>query len=151
MAIYHRYGQEGLGRRLLYWDKFATLLTEVEAILNTHPLTYICKDLNSSFVLLVHFITGGCNNALPFIQMLMMTLNTWILLRNFYNIGKDPETASAVLEIMDTSGSQRSIVTSEKATKIGEIVIVKDNNLPCRAWKITKIKFIFSEDKQIKI
>ena len=59
--------RKGMGRRLLYWDKLATLLFEVEAILNTHPLTYICENLDSSFVLTpAHFLTGGCNNAIPF-------------------------------------------------------------------------------------
>ena len=37
----------GMGRRLLYWDKLITLLSEVEAIINTRPLTYMCtKNLN---------------------------------------------------------------------------------------------------------
>ena len=59
--------RKGMGRRLLYWDKLATLLFEVEAILNTRPLTYICENLDSSFVLTpAHFLTGGCNNAILF-------------------------------------------------------------------------------------
>ena len=38
----------------------------------------------------------------------------------------------------------------KRQPKIGEIVLVKDDNLPRRAWKIAKIKsFIFSKDKQI--
>ena len=31
--------RKGKGRKLLYWDKLLTLLTEVEAIVNTRPLT----------------------------------------------------------------------------------------------------------------
>ena len=60
--------RKGMGhdQRLLYWDKLSTLLFEVEAILNTRPLTYSCEDLNSSFVLTpAHFLTGGCSNAIP--------------------------------------------------------------------------------------
>ena len=36
--------RKGMGRKLLYWDKLITLLAEVEAILNTHPL--ICVTLH---------------------------------------------------------------------------------------------------------
>ena len=38
--------RKGIGRRLLYWDKLTTLLTEVEAIINTCPLTYIYEEFN---------------------------------------------------------------------------------------------------------
>ena len=40
-----------MGRKLLYWDKLTTLLAEVEAILNTRPLTYVCEEFGSGFVL----------------------------------------------------------------------------------------------------
>ena len=36
--------RKGIGRRLLYWDKLLTMLAEVEAIINTRPLTYVYGD-----------------------------------------------------------------------------------------------------------
>ena len=33
--------RKGIGRKLLLWDK---LITEVEAIINTHPFTYVYGD-----------------------------------------------------------------------------------------------------------
>ena len=33
--------RKGIGRKLLSWDK---LITEVEVIINTHPLTYVYGD-----------------------------------------------------------------------------------------------------------
>ena len=33
-----------IGRKLLSWDKLITMITEVEAVINTRPLTYVYGD-----------------------------------------------------------------------------------------------------------
>ena len=33
-----------IGRKLLSWDKLITMITEVEAIIDTYPLTYVYDD-----------------------------------------------------------------------------------------------------------
>ena len=49
-----------MGRKVLYWDKLMTLTVEVEAIINTRPLTYVYEDFKSGFVLTpAHFLTGN--------------------------------------------------------------------------------------------
>ena len=43
------------------------MLSEMEAIVNTRLLTYICEDIESRFVLTPsHFLVGNYNNAIPF-------------------------------------------------------------------------------------
>ena len=39
-----RIGKKAIGRKLLSWDKLITMITEVEAIINTRPLTYVYSD-----------------------------------------------------------------------------------------------------------
>ena len=59
---------KGMGRKILYWDKLMTLLMEVEAIINTSPLTYVYKEFKSGFVLTpAHFLTGNHEIAIPFV------------------------------------------------------------------------------------
>ena len=36
--------RKGIGRKLFLWDKLITMITEVEAIINTHPFTYVYGD-----------------------------------------------------------------------------------------------------------
>ena len=43
--------RKGMGRKILYWDKLMTLLIKVEAIISTHPLTYVYEEFKSGFVL----------------------------------------------------------------------------------------------------
>ena len=40
-----------IGRKLLSWDKLITMITEVEAIINTRLLTYVYGDFLSGFTL----------------------------------------------------------------------------------------------------
>ena len=48
-----------IGRKLLSWDKLITMITEVEAIINTRPLTYVYGDFLSGFTLTpAHFLTA---------------------------------------------------------------------------------------------
>ena len=50
--------RKSIGRQLLDWDELATLLTEIEAIINTRPLTYVFEDFESGFSLTpAHFLS----------------------------------------------------------------------------------------------
>ena len=52
--------RKGMGRKVLHWDKLMTLIVEVEAIINTRPLTYVYEDIKSGFVLTsAHFLSGN--------------------------------------------------------------------------------------------
>ena len=58
--------RKGIGSKLLYWDKLLTLLAEVEAIINTRPLTFVCDDFELGFVLTpTHFLTAN-RDVIPF-------------------------------------------------------------------------------------
>ena len=57
---------KGIGRKLLYWNKLLILLAEVKAIINTRPLTYVCDEFESGFVLTpTHFLTAN-RDVIPF-------------------------------------------------------------------------------------
>ena len=56
-----------IGRKLLSWDKLLTMITEVEAIINTRPLTYVYGDFLSGFTLTpAHFLTTNLDTVIPF-------------------------------------------------------------------------------------
>ena len=58
--------RKGIGRKLLSWDKLITMITEVEAIINTRPLTYVYSDFLSGFTLApAHFLTANLDTVIP--------------------------------------------------------------------------------------
>ena len=160
--------RKGMGRKLLYWDKLTTLLAEVEAILNTRPLTYVCGEFGSGFVLTpANFLIGDCNNVIPFStddiedemeylpkvdsskELLLYWRKNQRQLQLFWKYW----TQDYLLNLRETLPLAHKGPRSQvkRQPKIGEIVIIKDDNLPRRAWKLGRIKsYIFSKDNQIR-
>ena len=56
--------RKGIGHKLLSWDKLITMITEVEAIIDTRPLTYAYGDFLSGFTSTpAHFLLHTCSPA----------------------------------------------------------------------------------------
>ena len=59
--------RKGNDCKLLYWDELLTMLAEVEAFINTRPLTYVYGDFLSEFILTpAHFLTGNLDTVILF-------------------------------------------------------------------------------------
>ena len=149
-----------MGRKLLYWDKLTTLLAEVEAILNTRPLTYVYEEFSSGFVLTpANFLIGDCNNIIPFssddiedeMEHLPKVHSAKELLLYWRRNQKQLQllwkywTQDYLLNLRETlplthKGPKAQV---KRQPKIGEIVIIKDSNLPRRAWKLGRINHIY--------
>lgn len=58
--------QKTIGNRCLTQRQLVTVLTEVEAIINTHPLVYIDDDINSNVILTpMNFLSLQSSRVIP--------------------------------------------------------------------------------------
>ena len=58
--------RKGICHKLLSWDKLITMITEVEAIINTRPLTYVYDFLSGFTLTPAHFLTANLDTVIPF-------------------------------------------------------------------------------------
>ena len=159
-----------MGRKILYWDKLhvLTMLTEVEAVINTRPLTYVNSDFPSVFTLTpAHFLAGGLDTIIPSMDICsgedteylpqrdsaQELIDSWKRSRAQLDKFLEMWRRDYLLTLRETLPLTHKKTKSQilRHPKIGEIVIVKDDNLPHRAWKLAQIKdYIFSRDGHIR-
>ena len=158
--------RKGIGRKLLLWDKLLTLLTEVEAIINTRPLTYVYGDFPSGFTLTpAHFLSGNLETVLPCetedtdidyqpkkdsaIELVDHWKKNQKQLEKFWKVWKNDYLLSLRETLPLRHRGSRSQLSREP--KIGEVVILKEEFTPRRTWKLARIKdFIISKDGNIR-
>ena len=91
VALVKRSLQKGIGCKRLTLDQLVTILTEVEAIINTRPLMYVYDEFDSGFTLTpAHFLTS-------YFEPLMITSMEERGAYKDYNPVKD--SATSLLEI----------------------------------------------------
>ncbi|XP_054259832.1 uncharacterized protein LOC128984526 [Macrosteles quadrilineatus] len=128
-----------LGSQILNFEEFSTLLTQIEAILNSRPLCSLSSDPNEFEPLTPgHFLIGQPLVALPqadFTSTPMNRLSRWQLiqqtLQHFWNRWN--------LEYLHQLQQRQKWFVQNPNLKIGELVLIKDSNLPPASWLTARI------------
>ena len=148
-----------LGNARLMQDELSTVLVEVEATLNSRPLTYQHEEFDSQVLTPSHLLVGrrisplsdyvdkdldyenddyNVNLSRRFIYLTRKLSHFWKRWRSEY--------LSGLREVHRLRPAERNIITE------GEIVIVRDENNPKRnAWKVAIVeKLIQGKDGEIR-
>jgi hypothetical protein len=151
-----------LGRTKLKFNEFRTIVTEIEAILNDHPLTYVSSDFNFPLALTPsHLMYGDRLTPLPYSpaveeelldptfgekpsHLLDMFSQRQRIIKAFWSrLQKDYLTSLRERHITCKDGFKPSI-------KFGDVVLVH-NEGPRIYWKVAVIdSLIISPDGQIR-
>ena len=132
-----------LGRASLSFEEMTTILTEVEATLNSRPLTFVNNDLDEPQPLTpAHFLVGKRLTSLPPKQLLAAngnpTLNReemtrrWryrqrLMIRFWSSWRKD--------YLLDLKSAHCSDTQQPTLLKVGDIVLLGDDNMPRQTWE----------------
>ena len=134
-----------------------TLLVEIEAVINSRPFTYVNDDINSSEALTpgkflsINYKTGSPNaecinnpGRFSVSNLLEMWKRGQKHLNNFW--------MKWMHEYLETFRERHSVhmkpIKGEirRKPKVGEIVIIKEDDLPRGSWKMAKVQNLIEGD-----
>ncbi|XP_044760794.1 uncharacterized protein LOC123318243 [Coccinella septempunctata] len=128
-----------IGEQILTYEEFYTVLVQIEAVLNSRPLTPMSSDVNDLSVLTAgHFLTLEPLHALPdqdVTDVPMSRLKRWQLIQrlqqDFWQRWKR--------EYLHTLQQRSKWLSDTDAPTIGTLVLIKNDNAPPLKWEMGRI------------
>lgn len=141
-----------IGEHKLTFEEFLTVSNQIEAILNSRPLSPLSSDPNDFNVLTPgHFLIGRPLNALPEVDISVTTTNRlsrWQLLTKFVQIIWKRWSRDYLSNLQQRSKWQ----TVKNEVKPGMIVLLREGNLPLCTWVIARIVSVIpGKDGKIRV
>lgn len=132
-----------IGNTSFTYEEFSTLLVQIEAVLNSRPLVPMSSCPNDLDVLTPsHFLIGRKLTSLPDPRLQGIPVNRlsrWqhlqMLLQHFWQ-----RWSTEYLSELQTRSKWNE---QTENLRVGQIVVVKDENLPPLQWKLARIKEVF--------
>lgn len=139
-----------VGRAKLTYDELLTAVTEVEAVINSRPLSYVSSDDFEQPLTPAHLISGRRLLSLPdaiycrnieddfettpqLLTKRLIYLNT--ILKNFWRRWQ----SEYLLELREAQ-RQRKKTSDTESIEVGDIVLVHDEGKPRGFWKLARIE-----------
>lgn len=137
-----------LGRNSLSYEELTTVLLEVEAVLNSRPLTYLSSEPDDLQALTPsHFLLGKRAISLPLEVEPTSLSSTPVDLRRRARVWK--RTLEHLWKrwrkeyLLQLRSAHISTTTSPPRLQIGDVVIVEDDNTPPLLWKLGRVTTTF--------
>lgn len=140
-----------LGRSYLGFEELQTLICEVEAVINSRPLTYLHTDSSEPSPLTpAHFITGQRITTLPsyplrdssLVKMDATQFNKrWQYRQRLINNFWTRWQKDYLMELR--SAHCVSILTKSAPFKVGDVVLLYEDKQPKHTWKMGRIEETF--------
>ncbi|XP_033222820.1 uncharacterized protein LOC117176676 [Belonocnema kinseyi] len=124
---------------LFTFEEFYTLCVEIESILNSRPLSPISTDINDISALIPeHFLIGDSFTYLPEPDLLPLPSNRLSSWQLFSKVRQDfwKRWSTEYLNELNVRQKWRSDI---KNPKIGMLVLLKEDNMPCMQWPLARI------------
>lgn len=131
-----------VGTETLTFEQLTTLATEIEAILNSRPLTPLSSDINDLLPLTpAHFLIGDTITSLPqqdFSDIPPSRLSIWQNIQRMRQSFWDRWHKEYLSEL----NAHYRWTTGDHAIKEGSFVLIRDDNLPPMQWRMGRVTTI---------
>ncbi|XP_058449039.1 uncharacterized protein LOC131429000 [Malaya genurostris] len=127
-----------IGNRILSYEEFYTVLTQIEAVLNSRPLTQSSDDPNDfTAITPAHFLIGREMNAIlepSYLNLKESSLSRWQLVQTMQQHFWKRWTHEYLPELKN-----RQKWCKKTTFKIGALVLIADSNAPPAQWSLGRI------------
>lgn len=136
--------RKSLGKSLLTYEEMETMLCNMEAVINSRPLTYISNDDLQEVLTPFHLLFGHnvIHNSVDVVDTSdsVHTMKRLIYLKNL--LGKYWKIFVSVYlsELRQAHLYRREKSQSKKVLKLNDIVLIKDETAPRYKWKLGKVE-----------
>ncbi|XP_072392418.1 uncharacterized protein [Diabrotica undecimpunctata] len=136
-AKYHIYRM--LGDTKLTFEQFYTVLTQIEAVMNSRPLTPISNDANDlSSLTPGHFLIGESLVNLPERDILNVNENRLSVYEKLTRI-QQTFWKRWSLDYLSELQARNKWYLERDNLKLNDLVLLKDDNLPPMKWKLARV------------
>ena len=146
-----------LGKSCLTYEEIQTVLTEIEAVINARPLTYVYEENDEPLPLSPsHFLIGRRINSLPDIS------DSTVPRSNKRTLTKMFRYREQVLNhfwkrwrkeyLLELRSANMNISTGASSNfKIGDIVLIHEDKVPKHLWKCGRItELYYGRDSKVR-
>lgn len=139
-----------IGESTLTFEEMSTLLTQIEACLNSRPLIALKDDPTSLDILTpAHFLIGAPLNNIPepFVKEKTSLRSRWHMIRQMQEDFWKRWSSEYLHELQQRSKWYRR----EQCVKVGELCVMRDEQLPPCKWKLARIiELLPSNDELVR-
>jgi hypothetical protein len=130
------------GRASLQYEEFVTVMTEIEAVINSRPISFVASDTREETITPSHFLilqrhteeptnpTNG-DQLLPLPQQLR---RAQVRVNNFWNCW----VRDYLFALRERAGKQRRC--GNRTIAVGDVVLIEESNLPRLKWKLGMVE-----------
>lgn len=125
-----------LGEQKLTYEEFSTLLTQIEACLNSRPLYAMTENPEDEYLTPGHFLTGGPILSSPLTVYDTHSIKTrWQLTEHMHQQFWKKWSSDYLQQLQ----SRHKWNTPKKSLCIDDIVLIKEDNMPPSKWALGRV------------
>lgn len=143
VKLFKHHFKRVVGDLLFTFEELNTFVIEIEGILNSRPITPLSTDPNDMCALTpAHYLIGKPITALPESNLQSVPANRLSTWQHITKVRQD-FWARWHLEYLNELQRRTKWVKDGPEIKIGNMVLIKEKNLPCTQWALGRIAKLY--------